>query len=362
MKIALACGGTGGHIFPGVATGEALRARGHEVTLWLAGKEGESEAIRSWKGAAITVTAEGLPSRPSPKMIHALWRLWRASRRCETLMSRDPPDAVLAMGSFASIGPVRAALRRGIPTVLHESNVIPGRANRLFYRKASAVAAVFEESRFHLRNRHIELTGMPLRRDLARAAAEGTPFREPDAPFTVLIAGGSRGAHRLNELAIAAIPLAARRISLRVLHLTGAADEAAARAAYARAGVAHEVHAFSHDMAALYRAADLVVCRAGASTCAELLAFGLPALLVPYPHAVRGHQLENARAMERLRAADLVEERDLESEWLAQYIVGVAHAPERRARMRAAALSRARLDAAEALAALVEQVVHESRR
>jgi len=359
MKIALACGGTGGHIFPGLATAHALRARGHAVTLWLSGKPGEEEATRDWDGPKLTVPSEGLPSRPSPAALRALWRLWRATRRCGELMDRERPDGLLAMGSYASIGPVFAARKRGVPVTLHEANVIPGRAIRLLYRRAAAVAAVFEETRFHLHGREIAVTGLPLRPDIARAAAEPPPPRPPDAPFAVLVVGGSRGAHRLNELAARALPdAAARGQRLRALHLAGREDEEAVRERYRAQGLDADVRAFRHDMAAAYRQADLAICRAGAATCAELLAFGLPALLVPYPFAIRRHQLANARAMEKMGAADLVEEADLESEWLAQYIVGVARAPARLARMRTAALKHARLDAAEALAKVVERTLH----
>ncbi len=359
MKVALACGGTGGHIFPGLATAEVLQARGHEVSLWLAGKEGEAAAVEGWSGPVQTVPAEGLPMGLSFRTIRALWLLARAISHCGGIMDRDRPEALLAMGSYASVGPVVAARRRRVPVILHESNVIPGRAISWFYRRADAVAAVFEETRSHLRRQTLVITGMPLRAELARAAAETAPQRRSGEPFTVLIAGGSRGARRLNELAMHALPAAFHRgVSLRAIHLAGEEDAAAVREAYKRAGLPHEVHGFYRDMADVYRRSDLAICRAGASTCAELLAFGLPALLVPYPFAIRRHQAENARAMERMGAADWVEEADCEETWLAEYIVGQARAPERLARMRAAARGRARLDAAESLADLVEKTAH----
>ncbi len=363
LKIALACGGTGGHVFPGLATAEALRARGHDVTLWLAGKTGESVAVKGWTGDVRTIPAEGLDGGLSWRTARAMWRLARAIRRCGRQMDDDTPNAVLAMGSYASVGPVLAAKRRGIPVVLHESNVIPGRAISLLYGVAAAVAAVFEETRAYLRRRRLFITGMPLRAELVRAAAEGRPDRAPNGPFTVLVAGGSRGARRLNELASQALPRAFERgLSLRVIHLAGTEQEASVREVYRQAGLPHEVHAFCHDMGEAYRRADLAICRAGASTCAELLAFGLPALLVPFPFAIRHHQSANARAMERMGAADWVEEADCEEDWLVEYVVGQARAPERLARMRTAARGRARLDAANALAELVEKTACEYPR
>ncbi len=362
LRIALACGGTGGHIFPGLATAQELRARGHDVTLWLAGKDVESTAVRGWDGPVTTVPSRGFSGGLSWGTVATVWRLWRAARICRRRMRRDRPDILLAMGSYASVGPARAAFKLSIPVVLHEANVIPGRAIAVLARQAQAVAAVFEETQYHLRRHEVHITGMPLRREVL-AGRERAAVRAP-GPFTVLVMGGSRGAHRLNELALDALadrsrPLPSR---LRVIHLTGPADEAAVRARYAAAGVDAEVHGFFADMAALYGRADLAVCRSGAATCAELLAYGLPALLVPYPYAARNHQLANARAMARMGAADVVEERDLESDWLADYLCGMARATERRERLRKAALSKAKVDAARQLAALVERVAAEERR
>jgi len=360
MKVALACGGTGGHIFPGLATAQALRARGHEVSLWLAGKAGETVAIQGWDGPIRTVAAQGLPTRLSWDTPRALWRLLRAIRRCGHLMEQDRPDVVLAMGSYASVGPSVAARRRKIPLVLHEANVIPGRAIGLLSRLAEVVAVSFEETRAYLRGRRVVFTGMPIRAELAAAAAQPPREGAPEG-FTILITGGSGGARRLNELAAQAIPEAFRiEPAFRVIHLARADDADQMRITYAKAGVPHTVYAFCHDMAGVYQNTDLAISRAGASTCAELLAFGIPALLVPYPHAVRNHQTHNARAMERIGAAHWVEESDCEAEWLAQYLIGQFRAPERLHRMRQAARRHARLDAADALAQVVEKTGLES--
>ncbi len=355
MIVHLACGGTGGHFFPGVATAEALCARGHEVTLWLAGKDVERQAASAWEGPTLVAPCEGFPSGFSLRAVRSAARLGRAVQICVRAMRREgPPDVVLGMGSFASVGPGAAALRLRIPLVLHEANVVPGRAVRLLAVRADAVAAAFEETRYHLRRRRLTVTGMPLRRALAEAADAEADGPTPDA---VLIAGGSRGAQRLNRTATAAIARAARAgFRFPVVHLAGAAEADEVRAAYAAAGLEAEVHAFQHDMAPLYRRAALAVCRAGAATCAELAAFGVPALLVPYPYATNNHQEANALALERTGAAHMVRELSLDSEWLAEYLVGSLRAPDRLRRMRTAARQRARTDGAAALADLVERV------
>lgn len=356
MKVAVACGGTGGHIFPGLATACALRNRGHEVALWLAGKDVEGKAVEGWTGRVLTVPAEGMPRRVSPAALRVFFRLLRARRICRRLMRAERPDVLLAMGSYASVGPVLAARRLGVPCVLHESNVIPGRAISMLSRRATAVAISFEESRYHLRRAELVRTGMPLRAAIVEAAQQPAA-RAPGQPFTVLVMGGSRGAHALNELGMRAVARAVRQGGrFRVIHLAGLHDADAVRACYAEAGVDAQVERFVHDMAAIYRQTDLALCRSGAATCAELCAFGVPSLLVPLPTAIRDHQMANARALERAGAAQVVAEESVREEWLADYLSERAAHPEQLEPLRVAARRLARLDAAGALADLVESV------
>ncbi len=356
LHVAIACGGTGGHIFPGLATAEVLRERGHEVTLWLAGKDVESAAVKGWPGAVITIPSRGLPAPYSPRFLPAAWSLLRAMRTCRKRMRQSRPAVLLAMGSYASVGPIWAARRNQVPVVLHEANVVPGRAIRFFARWATAVAVSFEASRFYLQKTKLTVTGMPIRRDLERASRE-----RQRAPCTerhnVMILGGSRGARRLNEVAVDAFALLhARGLPVHPLHLTGKADEPRVRAAYTKAGVTAELHAFTTNMAPLYAAADLAVCRSGASTCAELLAFGVPALLVPYPFAAADHQTANAEAMVRLGAADCVPEENLTAPWLADYLAERCRNRAKLAAMSAAGHAHRECCGAMALADLVEKV------
>ncbi|TAN36130.1 MAG: UDP-N-acetylglucosamine--N-acetylmuramyl-(pentapeptide) pyrophosphoryl-undecaprenol N-acetylglucosamine transferase [Verrucomicrobia bacterium] len=355
LHIALACGGTGGHIFPGLATAEVLRASGHTVTLWLAGKDVESAAVSGWSGTVVTIPAQGLPTRFSLRFIPAVWSLLRAMRVCRKKMRTQPPDVLLAMGSYASVGPIYAALRGHVPVVLHEANVVPGRTIRLFSRWARAVAASFEASRFYLPHGRLVITGMPLRRELEVASRNFQRVTTAER-FTVMVLGGSRGAHSLNEVASEALlALRADGVPIQVIHLTGPADETEIRATYERAAVPHTVHAFTTQMAELYAATDLAVCRSGASTCAELLAFGVPALLVPYPFAAANHQLANAQAMSRLGAADYVSEKNLSAAWLADYLAARYRAREKLASMSAVGHAHRECCGAEALAGLVEK-------
>ncbi|MEM7393664.1 MAG: UDP-N-acetylglucosamine--N-acetylmuramyl-(pentapeptide) pyrophosphoryl-undecaprenol N-acetylglucosamine transferase, partial [Verrucomicrobiota bacterium] len=268
------------------------------------------------------------------------------------------PDVLLGMGSYACAGPVMAALRLKVPVVLHEANVLPGKAISFFSRRAARVAGSFEETRFYMKRKDIVVTGMPL-----RSALEADPNAErssEDRPFTILVMGGSRGAKRINEVCTEAIPsLVKRGLELSVVHLAGQADADAVGEAYAEADVSHTVHAFVHDMADIYRSADLAICRSGASTCAEISVFGVPALLVPYPYAARDHQMANARAMEKVGASDVVAEAELSTHWLEEYIEGCIRNPERLTRLSEAARGRTVGKASEALADLVEQAAGE---
>lgn len=354
IRVAVACGGTGGHVFPGLATARRLTEKECRVTLWLTGRDLEQSAVSAWSGAVVTVPAEGFPAGFSLRFFRSLARFMKAARTCMQIMKKERPDVLLAMGSYASAGPVAAALVLRIPVVLHEANVIPGRAIALFSRWATAIAGSFEETRYYLRKRGIEITGMPLRESLRQETGMKMRHGGDRDAFSLLVMGGSRGAHRLNEVVSEAVGVLGRTDRrIRVTHLSGVADEARVRKIYTKAGVTADVHAFVDDMAPVYLASDLAVCRSGAATCAEICAFGMPALMVPYPHATHDHQMANARAMEKKGMVDVIPERDLTVEWLVDYIAGCMDSPRRLADMSNAALKYSPRNAAEALAELV---------
>lgn len=360
MKIGIACGGTGGHVFPGLATAEILRARGHEIVLWVSGRAVEKEALGAWNGPVIAVHVCGFPLRPGIRYFGALLLLWRALLQCRHDMRLWRPDIFLAMGGYASVAPVMAARLLSIPIILHEANVIPGRANRFLSRWATAVALGFDETRSYLKHRNMVYTGMPLRKMKATNADSGWDVLRPGV-FTILVMGGSRGAHTLNKVASKAmVDLHASGKSVQVIHLTGADDEQNIRAEYFSAGVPHIVFSFLRDIAQAYRRASFAVCRAGASTCAEIAQYGVPALLIPYPYAASGHQLANARVMEKAGAADVIEEKSFDDYWLADYISKLMTDKERLEKMKRAALRRTDENAAALLADLVLSMAKET--
>ncbi|MEE9367982.1 MAG: undecaprenyldiphospho-muramoylpentapeptide beta-N-acetylglucosaminyltransferase [Pontiella sp.] len=357
LKIGVACGGTGGHIFPGLATANVLARRGHDVTLWLAGKDIEHDAVKAWQGDIITIPAEGFQFGLSLRSLKTIFRLIKAYRLSLTPMRKQKPDVMLAMGSYASFGPVKAAKKVGVPYVMHEANLVPGRAVSLLARKADTVAVSFEKSGYYLKHHNIVFTGMPLRKELQEASALPKKERQEGARLRILIMGGSRGAQVLNEVVPRALAKAAeKKVDLEVVHIAGLQEIEGIEKNYAKSGIKASVHHFVQKMEDIYLNVDLALCRSGAATCAELAVFGVPALLVPYPFAVRDHQMSNARVLQDTGAADVVAQEDLTATWLRDYLVNVSQKPVRLERMSAAMKKRGQSDAAEQLADLLEKV------
>lgn len=352
-KFIVACGGTGGHAFPGLAVARELRARGHEVVVWASGRAIEGTVMKAWDGAVFSTGARQLRAR------HALANLY-AILRCRAEMKRCAPDALLAMGAYSSLPPVLAARAHDVPVVLHEANTVPGRAVEFLARYARKVAISFEETAERLRGRRTVLTGLPVRAEIA-----GQPRLDevPADAFCVFVTGGSQGAHRVNELLGQALVLLKGELEKRgyprplfVIHQTGAADEAALAACYAAAGIPARVRAFEDEMGRAYASADLVVCRAGASTLFELARVGKPAFLIPLPGAVRNHQHFNAQALVKRGAADEGAQDALVPRTVANYILYRAEHPSDLAKKAMAMRAFAVPDAAARVANVLEQV------
>ena len=357
LKIDVACGGTGGHIFPGLATAYELLGRGHDVTLWLAGKDIEHDAVGNWPGKIETIPAEGFQFGLSLRSFKTAFRLYKAYRLAYSRMRNQAPQVLLAMGSYASFGPVKAARKLRIPYVLHEANLIPGRAVSLLAGKADTVAVSFEKTSYYLKHPNIVLTGFPLRLELQEGASQPRKERGQGEPLRIMVMGGSRGAQALNDVVPNALGMAFKKgIPLEVVHIAGLQDTDKIKHIYAKAGVKAVVHQFIKEMAEIYRNTDLAISRSGAATCAELAVFGIPALLVPYPHAVRDHQMSNARILQDAGAADVVAQEDLTATWLRDYIINVAERPKRLERMVEAMKKRSQVNATEKLADLLERI------
>jgi len=339
--VAIACGGTGGHLFPGLAVAERLTQRGCGVALLVSPKEVDQQAVRSARGMEIvTLPAVALQKRNYLSFVGNFWRSFFAAR---IIFRRRKPDAVLAMGGFTAAPPILAARKSGAKTFLHESNTIPGRANRLLARFVDEAFIGFPEAAARLKARKITPTGTPVRQQFlaARGSVETElPHRrlalglEPDCP-TVLVVGGSQGASGLNEMIMSALPLLAKN-NWQWLHLTGAKDFERVKSAYAARGMKAVVKPFLAEMDQALGAATAVVSRAGASSLAELAALRLPALLVPFPAAADNHQFYNARAFEATGAARLFEQKSATPENVAAAVAELVENEVALAQMRAA--------------------------
>ncbi len=291
MRIAVACGGTGGHIFPGLATAQELVRRGHVVTLWLAGRDVEADSVRGWSGPVIALQARGLSGSAGAK-VGAAAGMIKTVLEAVRLMRRDRPDVVLAMGSYASVGPGIAARILRIPLVLHEGNAIPGRAVRLLSPFAAAVGTGFKHT-VSLPSQKTVYCGFPVRDAFSGLA------KNPARPPLLLVTGGSQGAAILNRVVPEAVRafIAAGIGKIQVVHLSGRREYGVVRERYQGLEHSVRVEAFADNMPELYAAASLAITRAGAATCTELALARVPAILVPFAAATGNHQWHNAQAM-----------------------------------------------------------------
>jgi len=346
----IACGGTGGHVFPGLAVARELKRRGHAVAVWFSGRDIEASTLQDWEGPVFSTGARQLSLRTFPKLVGAFFR-------CMGEIKRVRPDALLAMGSYSSLPPVLAASLHHVPVVLHEANAVPGKAVDTLSRIAAVTATSFEETAKWLPGRTVRYTGLPVRSDLA-----GQPrYSEiPSGVFTVFVTGGSQGARRVNELVSQAMCLLKQAgvNDFFVIHQCGVADEERVKATYAAAGVPSKACAFIHEMGRAYASADLVICRAGASTCFELCALGKPALLIPLPSAMRNHQHLNAAALVRCGGADEGVQSELTARSLMRYIVNKKNNPLVLSHMQQALRALSVPDAASRVADEMEAVAH----
>lgn len=310
--VAIACGGTGGHLFPGLAVATQLRQRGCEVALLISPKDVDQQAVKTALGMAVfTLPAVALQNRNYFSFAASFVKSFLAARR---IFRERKPRAVLAMGGFTSAPPILAAKQVGAKTFLHESNTIPGRANRFLARFVDEAFVGFPEAASRLNARKVTPTGTPVRLQFsplhgaARAAAARQLGLDPRRPV-VLVVGGSQGASGLNQMVLSALPLLAPK-NWQWLHLTGANDFDKVKAAYAANGVGAVVRPFLAEMDLALGIAAVAVSRAGASSLAELAALALPALLVPFPAAADNHQFFNARIYALSGAARLLEQKD----------------------------------------------------
>jgi UDP-N-acetylglucosamine--N-acetylmuramyl-(pentapeptide) pyrophosphoryl-undecaprenol N-acetylglucosamine transferase len=348
--ILIAAGGTGGHLFPGVAVADELRRRDPQTRVVFAGTP---RGLESRLVPRAGYELELLPILPLngvgfARMMRGLLALPWGLIRAAGVVRRLRPAAVLGVGGYAGGPVVLAAALMGVPTVILEPNARPGFTNRRLRPFVRRAACAYESARVDFGRKGV-ITGNPVRGGFARL-----PRKAHAAPFTLLAFGGSQGSRVLNRALVAALPFLPGPDRLRVVHQTGEVMREEVAAAYDAAGRTGEVRSFLDDMEARFAQADLVLCRSGATTCAELTVAGKAAVLVPFAQAADDHQRSNARALEAAGAARLLEEKDLTGESLAAAVREVLDTPGRLLAMEEAARALARPDAAARVADLLE--------
>lgn len=313
--VLIMAGGTGGHIFPGLAVADVLRHRGIPVR-WL-GAEGGMET-RQVPGAGIDldlVTITGLRGKGLLRWLKMPLMLLRAVWQARRLLEANRPGCALSFGGYAAAPGGIAAWSKGIPVLVHEQNRIPGLTNRLLTRFARKILQGFPGT--FPASMHPENSGNPVRREVADLPDPQQRFAGRTGPVRLLVTGGSQGAMVLNQVVPAALAILPENIEFEVWHQAGAKRVSEALEAYAAAGVEAEVTPFIDDMAEAYSWADLVICRSGALTVAELAAAGLASVLVPFAHAVDDHQTRNAEYLANTGAAIILPQASMDANTVA---------------------------------------------
>jgi UDP-N-acetylglucosamine--N-acetylmuramyl-(pentapeptide) pyrophosphoryl-undecaprenol N-acetylglucosamine transferase len=345
MRIVIAGGGTGGHVIPALAIAQQLKQQFGAEVLFIGTARGIETRLVPQAGFPLELIEVGALKNVSlMTRAKTLFDLPRAIAACSRMFTDFDPEVVIGVGGYASGPAMAAAIRRPLPTLAFEPNVVPGFANRMIARWVSAAAVHFEETCRYFPN--CRVTGVPV-----RPAFFSIPPKEDSSnvggPPTLLVFGGSQGARAINRAMIESLP------GLRGKIQTGQRDYDQVFAAYQQSGISSEVHKFIDDMPGTFGRADLLVCRSGASTVGEITAAGKPAIFVPFPAAADDHQNVNARALERAGAAVVVEESNLGAAYLVETIAALIADPVRLRGMAVAARSLAHPKAVEEIAEMV---------
>lgn len=348
-KIILTTGGTGGHIFPALAVAQALKKSGNDL-LFIGSTYGPEERLARNAGLEFY----GLPSRgflgKGLRAVPAIFDMGKAIFKAMGIMEKFRPDVVAGFGGYASFAPALAAAARKIPLLLQEQNAIAGASNRILSRFAKTICAPLPDTK-GFKNINVVVTGNPVRADIGEI---NPSIRKGRNTRRILVLGGSQGAHALNMFMPAIVD---KLGDVEIRHQTGEKDLEQTRRAYAEKGINPDIASvFIDNMKEAYEWADMIFCRAGASTVAEICVAGLPSALVPFPAAIHDHQSYNARILANAGAAELVPEKELDAGRTSGLIRGILDDEEKRRKMASAALGLANADAAEKVAREIEKL------
>lgn len=333
INVLIAGGGTGGHLFPGIAMARAFIKRNPKSRILFAGTDRAFEtAIMEKEGFEHrAIRAAGIKNLGLLKKVSALFKIPGALIQSARIISDFKPDVIIGVGGYSSGPVVLAAWMMGKVIVLHEQNILPGITNRVLGRFAKRIHVSFGESLDYFRSPKALITGNPVRQMILDAKNRRQEAKDAsNRPFTVLVAGGSQGAHSINTVMVQSLEHLADKNGFRFIHQTGQQDETFVKEAYDRQGVHATVQAFYHDMDKQYEKADLIVCRAGATSIAEITAMGHASILIPFPHAADDHQVKNAMSLVNKGAAEMITEDVLDGKALAQRLMFYRNNPDER--------------------------------
>jgi UDP-N-acetylglucosamine--N-acetylmuramyl-(pentapeptide) pyrophosphoryl-undecaprenol N-acetylglucosamine transferase len=356
MKVLIAAGGTGGHIYPGIAVAQEIMRRDSAAKVLFVGTaRGLETRLVPQAGFELSlIDSAGLKNVSLVARLKGLAILPKSFVSARRLIRAFKPDVVVGAGGYVSGPVVLMAAFSGRPTLVMESNALPGWTNRVLARFVNRAAVSFEQALPYFRGKGV-VTGNPVRREFFEIPPK---IREP-GKLSLLIFGGSQGARALNEAMVAALPLLkSLPVTLRIRHQTGPADFERVKAAYAAAGWNEnaEVRSYIDDMMSDFAAADLVICRAGATTTAELIAAGKASIMVPFPYAADDHQRKNAEALQAAGAARMIVQQELSGERLVKELATLAREPQQIARMEEASRRLAHGDSAVAATNLISEL------
>lgn len=352
LRIVIAGGGTGGHLFPGIAIAQEFTTRNPNNKLLFVGtgKPFETTALSKTGFAHKRITSEGIKGRGIWNQTRSILKIPKGIFESVTILKQFRPDLVMGVGGYSAGPLVAGAWLLGIKIVLHEQNILPGITNRILSRLAHRIYVSFDDIPTGFNPEKVLYTGNPVRREILQSAtdqkAEEIDGATQQQRFAILILGGSQGAHSINMAVLDAIDKIKDKDKFFFIHQTGVNDETRVKTAYELHGVSCRVQAFFNDMARQYQNADLVICRAGATTVAEIKAVGKGAIFIPFPFAADNHQALNARSLENAGAAEMILEKDLNGNALAERINFYASRPDTLRQMASRTRDLSRPDAA----------------
>ncbi|MGD1969508.1 MAG: undecaprenyldiphospho-muramoylpentapeptide beta-N-acetylglucosaminyltransferase [Desulfobacterales bacterium] len=325
LRIVIAGGGTGGHLFPGIATAQEFEARNAATSIiFVSTGNALEKSVLSKTGYPLqTITVAAIKGRGLWNQVKSVANIPKGILEANRILKNFSPDLTIGLGSYSAGPVVFAAWLRRIPIVIHEQNILPGITNRILSRFANRIYISFENTKSSLDLRKVRWTGNPVRRELLEYCDHNAAKKRDNAgnrSFTVLIIGGSQGAHRINMAVIEALEYLKDKDQLHFVHQTGDADEQQVNKAYRQNHIRCTVQSFFNNMDELYRKSDLLICRAGATTVAEITALGKAVIFIPFPHAADDHQVLNAGSLSDHGAAETIIEKDLSGQLLSERI------------------------------------------